>query len=59
MCSLLFKAGCWSFKMAPRDGGSNDSLAGGSTSLGDNIDWPWIDTLDLDRGMSARTLMIS
>ena len=36
--------------MAPRDGGSTESLAGGSTSLSENVDWSWIDTLNPDGG---------
>jgi hypothetical protein len=36
--------------MAPRDGGSTESLAGASTSVGETIDWPWIDNLDVDGG---------
>ena len=37
--------------MAPRDGGSTDSLAGASTSIGETIDWSWIDNLNADGGM--------
>ena len=36
--------------MAPRDGGSTESLGGASTSVGETIDWPWIDNLNVDGG---------
>ena len=38
--------------MAPRDGGSTESNAGGSASSEEGVDWTWIDTLDPDGGES-------
>ena len=36
--------------MSPRDGGSTESLAGASNSLGETIDWSWIDNLNVEGG---------
>ena len=36
--------------MSPRDGGSTESLAATSASLGETIDWSWIDNLNPEGG---------
>ena len=36
--------------MSPRDGGSTESLAAASNSLGETIDWSWIDNLNPEGG---------
>ena len=37
--------------MSPRDGGSTESLADASNSLGEAIDWSWIDNLNPEGGI--------
>ena len=36
--------------MSPRDGGSTESLVAASNSLGETIDWSWIDNLNPEGG---------